>query len=30
MEQAEAVGVYLKMMALEDLYPAIKAAHSAI
>ena len=30
MEQAGAVGVYLKSMALEDLYPAIKAAHPAI
>ena len=29
MEQAGAVGVYLKSMALEDLYPAIKAAHPA-
>jgi CheY-like chemotaxis protein len=28
MEQAGAVGVYLKSMALEDLYPAIKAASS--
>jgi len=30
MERAGAVGVYLKSMALEDLYPAIKAAHPAI
>jgi CheY-like chemotaxis protein len=30
MEQAGAVGVYLKSMALEDLYPAIKAAHPTI
>ena len=30
MQQAGAVGVYLKSMALEDLYPAIKAAHPAI
>ena len=30
MEQAGAVGVYLKSMALEYLYPAIKAAHPAI
>jgi DNA-binding NarL/FixJ family response regulator len=30
MEQAGAVGVYLKSMALEHLYPAIKAAHPAI
>ena len=27
MERAGAVGVYLKSMALEDLYSAIKAAH---
>ena len=30
MERAGAVGVYLKSMALEELYPAIKAAHPAI
>ena len=30
MERAGAVGVYQKSMALEDLYPAIKAAHPAI
>ena len=30
MERAGALGVYLKSMALEDLYPAIKAAHPAI
>jgi NarL family two-component system response regulator LiaR len=30
MERAGAVGVYLKSMALEELYPAIKAAHAAI
>ena len=30
MERAGAVGVYRKSMALEDLYPAIKAAHPAI
>ena len=30
MEKAGAVGVYLKSMAFEDLYPAIKAAHPAI
>ena len=30
MERAGAVGVYLKSMALEDLYPAIKAAHPTI
>jgi DNA-binding NarL/FixJ family response regulator len=30
MERAGAVGVYLKSMALDDLYPAIKAAHPAI
>ena len=30
MERAGAVGVYLKSMALEELYPAIKAAHTAI
>jgi DNA-binding NarL/FixJ family response regulator len=27
MERAGAVGVYLKSMALEELYPAIKAVH---
>lgn len=30
MERAGALGVYLKSMALEELYPAIKAAHPAI
>jgi DNA-binding NarL/FixJ family response regulator len=30
MERAGALGVYLKSMALEDLYPAIKAAHPTI
>lgn len=30
MERAGAVGVYLKSMALEELYPAIKAAHPTI
>jgi DNA-binding NarL/FixJ family response regulator len=30
MERAGAVGVYLKSMALEELYPAIKAAHATI
>ena len=30
MEKAGAVGVYLKSMALEGLYPAIKAAHPTI
>ncbi len=30
MERAGAVGVYLKSMALEELYPAIKAAHVVI
>jgi DNA-binding NarL/FixJ family response regulator len=30
MERAGAVGVYLKSMALEELYPAIKAAHAVI
>ena len=30
MERAGAVGVYLKSMALEELYPAIKAAHPMI
>ena len=30
MERAGAVGVYLKSMALDDLYPAIKAAHPTI
>ena len=30
MERAGAVGVYLKSMALEQLYPAIKAAHVTI
>jgi CheY-like chemotaxis protein len=30
MGRAGAVGVYLKSMALEDLYPAIKAAHATI
>ena len=29
-ERAGALGVYLKSMALEELYPAIKAAHPAI
>ena len=29
MERAGAVGVYLKSMALEELYPAIKAVHPA-
>jgi DNA-binding NarL/FixJ family response regulator len=30
MERAGALGVYLKSMALEELYPALKAAHPAI
>jgi DNA-binding NarL/FixJ family response regulator len=30
MERAGALGVYLKSMALEELYPAITAAHPAI
>ena len=30
MERAGALGVYLKSMALEELYPAIKAAHPVI
>jgi DNA-binding NarL/FixJ family response regulator len=30
MERAGAVGVYLKSMALEELYPAIKAVHPGI
>ena len=30
MERAGAVGVYLKSMALEELYPAIKAARAAM
>ena len=30
MERAGALGVYLKSMVLEELYPAIKAAHPAI
>ena len=30
MERAGAVGVYRKSMALEELYPAIKAVHPAI
>ena len=30
MERAGALGVYLKSMALDDLYPAIKAAHSPL
>ena len=30
MERGGALGVYLKSMALEDLYPAIKAAYPAI
>ena len=30
MERAGAVGVYLKSMALDELYPAIKAAHPGI
>jgi DNA-binding NarL/FixJ family response regulator len=30
MERAGAVGVYLKSTALEELYPAIKAAHRVI
>ena len=30
MEKAGAVGVYQKSMALEQLYPAIKAAHPAL
>ena len=30
MERAGALGVYLKSMALEELYPAIKAAHPGI
>jgi DNA-binding NarL/FixJ family response regulator len=30
MERAGVLGVYLKSMALEELYPAIKAAHPAI
>jgi DNA-binding NarL/FixJ family response regulator len=30
MERAGAVGVYLKSMALEELYPAIKAVHPAM
>ena len=30
MERAGAVGVYLKSMALDELYPAIKAVHPAI
>jgi hypothetical protein len=30
MERAGVLGVYLKSMALEELYPAIKAAHPGI
>jgi two-component system, NarL family, response regulator NreC len=30
MERAGAVGVYLKSMALEELYPAIKAARAGM
>ena len=30
MERKRAVGVYLKSMALEELYSAIKAVHPAI
>ncbi len=30
MERAGAVGVYRKSMALEELYPAIKAVHPAM
>ena len=30
MQRAGAVGVFLKSMALEELYPAIKAVHPAV